>query len=239
MAGFCANCGAPLPDGADVCGQCGTPVNKSNGGAATSQTSGANIASKSGNKNRFIGMAVVGVAVLIVVILVAKLVIGNTGYKSALDKCFKALAEEDVDKFFDSVDYDIFTDWYAKELEDYYGEGWEDEWEWEDSLEDSEEYVERGIDKIEDEVGSKFKITYEIRDEDKLTKKEIRDINDLLEDGYDSDKEVTEGYKLKLRVKYKGSDDEHSETYDDIYVLKIDGEWKVDIFAMNDNPFEF
>ena len=230
MAGFCTNCGTPLPDGANVCGQCGTPVAGRTIPTANAATTASTAGLDGGKKNKLIGIGVVAIVVVIIAVFVLKAVLGGAGYKGALNRFFKAYQKSDVEATFKTTNIDIFEDYLGERREDakeYYDD---DEEEWEEWMDEDylTDMVEDQMDNALDKFGSNIKITYEIRDEEKLSKGDINDINDYLEDDFDSKAKVTEGYNLKLRIRVEGSEDEDSTTVEDVIVLKIDGKWKVD-----------
>ncbi|MBR6338315.1 MAG: hypothetical protein IKR76_11395 [Ruminococcus sp.] len=79
----------------------------------------------------------------------------------------------------------------------------------------------------EDKFGENVRITYKIKDKDKLDDDDLENYSDRLQSRCDDDDiEVTEGYKIKVKAKIKGDDDEEEET-ETFYVGKVDGKWVV------------
>lgn len=76
----------------------------------------------------------------------------------------------------------------------------------------------------EEDYGANIKLTVKCNDEEVAEQSEIDDLNDELEEG-DLDFTVTEGYTYSVDVTFNGDDDEYTETFDGVEVLKVDGEW--------------
>ena len=95
----------------------------------------------------------------------------------------------------------------------------------------NEDYYDKLADNLnemaEDEFGENVRITYKIKDKDKLDDDDLENYSDRLQSRCDDDDlEVTEGYKIKVKAKIKGDDDEEEET-ETFYVGKVDGKWVV------------
>mgnify|MGYP002545283764 CR=1 FL=1 len=76
----------------------------------------------------------------------------------------------------------------------------------------------------EDDYGANIELTVKCNDEEVAEQSEIDDLNDELEEsGWDFT--ITEGYTYSVDVTFNGDDDEYTETYDDVAVLKVDGKW--------------
>ena len=78
---------------------------------------------------------------------------------------------------------------------------------------------------MEDEYGENLKVTYKVKDKDKLDDDDLEEYSQQMQRRCDDDDlEVTEGYKVKIEAKIKGDegDDKNSITY---YVGKVDGKW--------------
>ena len=75
-----------------------------------------------------------------------------------------------------------------------------------------------------DAYGANIELTVKCNDEEVAEQSEIDDLNDELEEsGWDFT--ITEGYTYSVDVTFNGDDDEYTETYDDVAVLKVDGKW--------------
>ena len=76
----------------------------------------------------------------------------------------------------------------------------------------------------EDNYGTNIKLNVHFNDEEVAEQSEVDELNDQLEEsGWDFT--ITEGYTYSVDVTFNGDDDEYTETYDDVAVLKVDGKW--------------
>ena len=77
---------------------------------------------------------------------------------------------------------------------------------------------------LEDEYGDDIKVSYKIKDKEKIDKDDLEDLEDDIKDTYDEKVKVSKGYELKIEMKIKGDDDKEKDTTK-IKVYKIDGDW--------------
>ncbi len=241
MAKFCGKCGAEMEDQALVCPVCNEAVEAAPAEPAAPEAAEAKATKKidvNGIVDKIQGFTVktadfvkdyIGkakqnpkmwiapggiLAALIAVIVILAIVIGNSGYKSALNNYCKLMMGNI--KYMEKMAPKEYWD-YLEEEEDV------DLDEIKEELEDSFDDMK---DELEDEYGKNVKMTYEVRDEDKLSKKEIKKIQEALEDQYDMDVKVKKGYELRVKFTIKGSEDDDSEKTD-LTVVQIGSKWYV------------
>ncbi len=94
-------------------------------------------------------------------------------------------------------------------------------------IEAVEEQYEGVLDEQKDKYGDNYKISYDIKEKEKLSNKELSDIRDGLKANYNVPKKsVKKGYELKVKVVKKGSEDKDTNTQK-LMVVKIDGDWYI------------
>lgn len=172
---------------------------------------------KTKNKNTIIGLAACGIVVLLLIIILA-VALGQKPYEKPIKSLFTAIEKTD-----------------GKALEnafpDYMNEMAEDNMD-DDKYDSLTEYYEEALledlhDSLEDEYGKNIKITYKIIKAKELKNSDLHDLEDRAEDYYDEKIDVSKGYKVKIKAKIKGKDDDETNT-DWIDVYKIDGKWCID-----------
>ncbi len=170
---------------------------------------------KTKDKNTIIGLCAIAVVLVLLIILFANL-FGGHAYEKPIENLLKAIEKTDGKA-------------YAEAFPDYINESAEDMLDFYDEYDDVEEYYEEELlkdmlDELEDEYGDKIKLSYKIKDKDKLSDKKLKNLEDDIEDYYDEEVDVTNGYELKIELKVKGKDDDDKETAR-LNVYKIDGKW--------------
>ncbi|MFT3950515.1 MAG: zinc ribbon domain-containing protein [Oscillospiraceae bacterium] len=235
MSKFCTSCGAALSDDAGFCTSCGaktaqavapqpapvvtpTPVPA---GATVAQGTPLDSFKKKvkeiwtgPNRNKIIGIAAIAVVAIIVLCILASLLGG--GYKKPIDNLFKGMEKGDEDKFFSA---------FPKEAEDQFKS-------YSSILGSSSSFLDSITDELEDKYGDDIKISYKVKDKDKMDKDDLDDLEDDYKDKYDEKVKITKGYELTLDVTIKGDDDKDTDDMD-ITVLKIDGDWYVDFSSFD------
>ncbi|MDE6148471.1 MAG: zinc ribbon domain-containing protein [Ruminococcus sp.] len=202
MAKFCTKCGAPLENNAAFCTNCGALVDTKNNSVNLHKKSTAIL----------LGGILAGIIIIVILI---SLIFGG-GYKSAIDNYFEGLEDANAKKFMNAMP-ECQIEYLEKSFEDY------DEY---DSLKEYFEYLlEVALDEVEDEYGDDISISYEIKDKEELSDKELKDIRKELRSNYDNnDVEVTKGYEVEISAEIKGDDD--SDNMDmTLKVAKVDGDW--------------
>lgn len=244
MAKFCTSCGASLDDNATFCTSCGAQLGNAPsaapqpGAPAANNTAAAfqNAAAQAGNtmKNGFNAakesltmeniknlktnpnkttLIVLGgliIAAIIVIIILYNLIFAHP-YKGMLDDYFKGVAKGEGELV--KAAYPECMIDYRKDQDDDFDE---DDY-FDDIASSMQEY-------LEDKLGEDIKISYDIKDEKKLSSKKLEDIEEDLEDRYDASVKVSKAFKVKIKAKIKGDDDDKSDTMN-VTVAKVDGQW--------------
>lgn len=202
MAKFCTKCGAPLDNNAAFCTNCGAVADKKN-----------NVVNLH-NKNTAILLGGILAGIIVLVILIS-LIFGG-GYKSAIDNYFEGFEDTNAKKFMKAMP-ECQIEYLEESLKDYSKF---------DSLAEYFEYLlEEALNKIEDEYGDDISISYEIKDKEELSEKELKDIRKRLENNYDNDDvKVTKGYEVEITAEIKGDDNSDEEDIT-VKVAKVDGDW--------------
>lgn len=233
---FCNNCGQQMEDTSTFCPNCGA-TNEAAPAAPAAKPAGNNafmakvqgvwakvqnfcknyISAAKKDKKLIIvpAAAVVGV---IAVIVVLSLLLSHPYKKAvkgyiAMDASYKATEKQYMAQIPEEA-------WEYLEEEKKYAPA-DDQW---DSYEKrAEKYVEA----LEEEYGENYKVTFKIENASKLSDKKLKDWKDYAKENWDvSKKDVKAGYKLKLEVTIKGSEDKDSDTIK-LVVIKYKGDWYV------------
>ena len=199
MSKFCMQCGKEIEDDANVCVYCGSAQNTT-GAAGDGAT----------KKKSFIPLIAAVVVVLLVVIVIFNLLVSG-GYKQPVDNMIKAIETGKGQYLYKTMPDFLIEYRYDDEKKS----------EIIDDLDDSLEYV---VEMLEDEYGDDIKVSYKIKDKEKIDKDDLEDLEDDIKDTYDEKVKVSKGYELKIEMKIKGDDDKEKDTTK-IKVYKIDGNW--------------
>ena len=148
----------------------------------TFQNVASNQPVKGSSKKAVIGL----VAALVVVIALGALLIlsfGVGGYKKPLDQICKAVNKQETD----------INKLAAMLLPDFAGDAYKDVMavlkdndDIEDAFDDAEDSVKDLYDLMEDELGKDVKVSYEIKEKEKMDKDDLEDIEETIRDMYDS-----------------------------------------------------
>lgn len=209
---FCGNCGTTIPEGSPFCPTCGAPAP-------------APAPAQGGNKFDLKKIIIAGVAVVLVVVLCIVLFssCGGGGGASSPEKV--------VDKFLTAAykDFDAEATFKCMMPEDIIDEQMEKE-----DMEPDEAY-EEFQDKLDDLKeafeDNDVKISWEIGDVDELDKDDIKDIQEIYEDQMDLDIEIEDAATVEVELIAEADGDENSMDMD-WSVVKIDGDWYVDVGSM-------
>ncbi|WP_290092139.1 zinc ribbon domain-containing protein [uncultured Dubosiella sp.] len=200
MAKFCGNCGAKMNDSAKVCGQCGTPVDPDFKKNNTSR-----------EKKKFPKWVkwVVLVLVLVVGGAIAFKVFSGNGYDHIVKEVVEVYETGDVDA--------LMNDSSMLYMED--------------GGDEPEEYlvktIDNQMDKMEEELGRNYVLTYEVEEEYTLPQRQVRKLQDMFEAG-DVDYDVDNLEDIKV-IDLVITGDSGDDTYDieqSIIVIKENGKWK-------------
>lgn len=238
MSKFCTSCGASLDDNATFCTSCGAklaaapqqtaaPVYQSSTEATASDKTpldslkekfNLEAIKNNPNKNAFIAIGAIAIAVILILVLL--LSIFGDSYKKPIKNYFKAVTSGDVDKYVKALPEFITKDSNFKEST------------WEKKLENK-------LDKLEKEFGDDVKISYSIKDKEKLSKSDLKEAKAMYILGFSKCKSKTKfskGYLLELELKIKGDDDEIDDVEAEACVMKIDGDWCLMYITCGDYP---
>lgn len=235
MSKFCTSCGASLADNATFCTSCGAKL------AATANTASAattadgdtpldalkektvnaiNGFKNSPQRNTYIGIAAIAVAVILLIVILVNLLSG--GYKGALKGYFGAIEDKDGKAYAKSV--------LSGDMIDYMEyEGDMDKDEIYDSYEDS---AKNTYSDLKDDFGSGVKISFDVTGKEKIDKDDCETLEDTLNLIYD-DVKVSKGYNVELEITVEGKDDE-DEFDAEATVVKVDGDWIVMSLVVED-----
>ena len=162
--------------------------------------------------------------IVLVVLIVGGAVVGTIFLlknkdKDDKDKTKGDSAESTVSAYYDAIlngDVDAMMSLVPDNYLDYMIETYDID---EDAVKDElQTLMEDELADWEDDYGANIELTVKCNDE------EVAELNDQLdESGWDFT--LTEGYTDSVDVTFNGDDDEYTETYDDVAVLKVDGKW--------------
>ncbi len=205
----CNKCGKDIGNEA-FCPDCGTPAAQNAASAEAAPTAAAN----GFDIKKYLPIIGIAAAVLVVLILIISLVGGGgkSKAKSLLKKETKAVLEEDVEAYIETL-----PEYMIEYYEDSYGKS-----DYEDYLEDD---LSETVEYLEDEYGKDVKVSYSIIESRKMTDDEIDDIEDTIKAIYDQKVDVAKGYYGVMEVTVKGKD--KVQSYSTFRVIKVDGEWCV------------
>lgn len=144
MAKFCSNCGAQMDDDARICGQCGMPIDGSQGKAPRLKVVDPEKRKKLKKKLK---IAIALVVVIIIAVAGIKIVRNFTGTNGLVRKVMAAYEKYDIDTIV-SLSSDMY---YYSDYENY--------------VEEYFEYaVGQNIDNFEASVGHSYKMSYEVEE---------------------------------------------------------------------------
>ena len=136
---------------------------------------------------------------------------GGGGYKKPVDNMVKAMETGKGKYLYKAMPEFLIEYQYEDEKKS-------------DIYDDLDESMELITGMLEEEYGDDIKISYKIKDKDKIDKDDLEDLEDSIKDKYDEKVRVSKGYELKVKMKIKGDDDKEEDTTT-IKVYKIDGDW--------------
>ncbi len=212
---FCGKCGAKNNDGARYCVKCGAPL-KNVSEITKGQTSSEIQVT---DRNKKIGMLAVALAAVAVVIF-AVFLFGGRSYKSTIKQYVENQFDGNAKALFklipdDMVDYMLEEDGY-------------DEDDLDDLIEEIEEDLNDQIESLDNYLGDKWKISYEI-----LAVEDMKgdDLDDIKDDYEDANIKVSAAKIVEIEILITADETESSDTLD-IALIKSGRSWYLDIMSM-------
>lgn len=226
---FCAKCGSPISGGLQFCSVCGETVNNNQKPDVAAKVMGAvnpAVDKVSGSITKLTGKKVDkrivllggAVAIVLVLVLVISLLFGGRSAKATVDKFIDATYTGNIKTIMKLVPKDILE--YAMEESGY------DEDDLEELYEDAEDSFEDMQDWYEDYYGKDWEYSYEIEDMDDLSKKKLRDLQELYEDEFDV--KVKAAKKVEVEITLEGEEEKSKNTME-LTLIKVGGSWYLDI----------
>ncbi|MCI7805359.1 MAG: zinc ribbon domain-containing protein [Oscillospiraceae bacterium] len=201
MSKFCMQCGTEIDDNAEICSSCGAAQTSTPDGTAESTNE-----SKKSNAPLIAAAAVI----IVILLLIMKALFGGS-YKEPIDNMCKAIETGKGKYLYKCMPEFVLDEQYEDMKKSEIIDELDDEAE--DMLED-----------MEDELGDDIKVSYKIKDKEKIDKDDLEDLEEMLEDAYDGKIKVRKGYEVDVKIKAKGDDDSDSQTMT-LNVYKINGDW--------------
>lgn len=226
---FCDQCGLANEEGSKFCEGCGAPLQTEDTSAVDSiaetpveEGGFGDVPAAVSNPLAKIMPFIIGIgAIALVVILLFAFGVFKKGSLKVTEKYIKACIKADGKAIYeatiDPASLERITD---KEMHDCKDE--------EDIIEFLTEEAEEQKDHLEEELGDNVKVTkIEKKKIKNYEKRDIKKVNKYLEETYDCDEDYISGLAcVKVKVTYKGSDDDDSETMEFI-TIKVKGKWYV------------
>lgn len=223
MSKFCNNCGSEMEDDVVFCPNCGAqdaPAYQEAPAAYNEeQTYGETYEEAApeqeapAKNNNLIKLIIAGGAAVVVIIL-AILIFGSSPQKAINN--YQAALNGNAGKFV-ALAPNEFWKWAKEEGEVTKADAKK---EFKDQWEDEKEA-------LEDEFGKNAKVKIKVTDKKKMSKKDLKEIGDMLEESYEiDDKKVKAGWEMEVEMTIKGSEDD-DETEMTLNVVKIGGQWYV------------
>ena len=205
MAKYCGNCGTQMDDGAKVCSNCGTALKPTNGNSNP-------------NMKKIITVAVAAIAAVIVIAVAGSVISKNTGVNGAIKKVMKAYVNEDATAMADLTSSLLLEEYDLEDIEENY-----------------ETALRNDFDYFDDNLSSEYKLTYEVRKEEKLSDRQAKRLAENIA-GYDDDEadDIADLFSKIMKVTVKISAEEKRGKNKDteslektLYFVKESGGWKL------------
>lgn len=218
MSKFCGVCGAEMRDDALICSNCGNQLGNADGVyAQTDAVYGQGVPAKKSTDfmNKIKDLSKLGgskyvkifapiAAAVIVLIIVLSIILSSFSYKNTVKKYVKAVEKNDA-TVAEKIISKTILDFAEDEDEDF----------------DASDLLEDDIDNIrdifDDELDSKYSISYEILSVKDMDKGDINEFNEEMEDLEDIDFSISKGKTVKVSIKAKSGKD--TETYKKTLIL--------------------
>lgn len=216
MAKFCGNCGAHVEDTARVCNQCGAPLSSS--APKNSQPAAVSPAVRAKQKKML--SAALGIAGVVIAAVLILLVLSQfTGYKGLLRKVMNAYENYEIETLV-SASSNIYSQSSEDELSMLLGSMMSEQ-----LASSYESLVGSHLDYFESEVGHNYKLSYEANEIYTMSKRNLEDFLDDLDDYMDvsSIKKIVVADLVVTATQGKKSEDLELE----VIMSKEDGSWRL------------
>lgn len=227
MSKFCFNCGNQLGENDQFCQKCGAKQNTApNAAPAATPAAPAKKLPFNLTKNSLIGIGAVVALLVVVIIIISSLTASS--YKDAIDLMVDVSLNGKIEKL-EKLAPKEFWEYYEEESDITVKEMIE---EYKD-----ENVYESMMEELEKDYGKNIKVSYKIKEKEKLEKDELDEIKDGLKENYGiAKKSVKTGYEVEVELTIKGKDDKDSQT-NTINVVKIGKGWYIVSSSGSINPF--
>lgn len=206
MSNFCGNCGTQLADGARVCGQCGVPVP----GSSTAAAFRYEDPERKAKTKKIIKLVAVLAVVVVIAIVIVNIVSGFVGYKGAVRKVMNAYKDYDLNTIV-SMSSDLYFCMSDEDYaEDYFGSA-----------------ISNDLDYFEDQVGHKYKLSYEITDHYDMSEHKYQNLLDTLSQYEDFDADIISKVMV-VEMDVTAKEGRGTATLKlKLTLTKEDGDWKL------------
>ncbi len=210
---YCGKCGAQQADDAAFCSECGAKLQTTSQSANPVPEADVNTAApmpvQQKQKNRIIGIAAVAVLVIVVIVL-GVLIFGGRSYKSAVKQFMKGTFEGDAKAIMKVLPKDYLN--VMMEEEGY------------DSKKEAQEDLQKQLDRTIKLLNQQFddwKYSYEITETEDYSKKDLKDLNEDLEE-YGIQAKAAKDVTVDVTLKSKDGKETNDQ---EVTVIKIGGSW--------------
>lgn len=211
---YCGKCGAKNTDGAMYCANCGEKLNN----RYTVQQGTFETEISDNNKSRKVGIIVIAAAAVLCFVIISS-IFGGRSYKSTVKKYINAQFKGDAKTIVKLIPNKIMD--YTLE-ETGYKKG--------ELIDEMEEEIQEQIDYLDEYLGDKWKISYEIVETEDIKGEDFRD---LREDYEDLDIKISAAKEVEVEFTLKADDTEFSN-YIYVSLVKIGRSWYLDVENMSE-----
>ncbi len=208
----CINCGAPMNDADIICQNCGAR----NVPVQAPKKTGIQLPDFNKIPKKYLGIAAI-VAALVILLVVTIIFSESSSYKSAIDNFMDVAMHgktEKLESLAPEEYWDNFEDERDMDIDDVI-ELFEDQ--------DYSEHIKKGF---EDEVGENYKISYKVTKEKEVSEKKLKKLKEVYNDDFSiTRKTIKKAVIVDLEITVKGEDDTFVGTYDELWLINIDGKW--------------
>lgn len=220
---ICEKCNAEIPNGVRFCPKCGNRISNENTTRVleSKYSAGVEVDLTQQKRHKFIGMAAVVLAAVIIIILISAIFPFGRSEKELVDQYVKASFTADAKTLWKLLPEEMRTVALEQMEEEYiYGE--------EEAIAYIQGVLETSLKSLYDYLGEGWKYSYEIVSEEELSATELGElIRAFREDGVTTF-QASEGKELEIELTLESSDGEllrSSSLY--FTIVKIGNSWYV------------